>query len=517
MKKKAIMLFLSVFFVFFAVNVRANVLSMQNGNLGVLFLDDSFGFNMGTCDSCVPADGALSFSYNETGGLALLTTHSVIKLDGLRTDGTGYDFYNTFDCPVKGGSVIDGGTYISGTKLVDSAVEVNFRLELVNNPALGSPIDTVKIKYTLTNVSGVTHTVAVRLELDTMVLGQDGAILSIDNGFTTLTTTTQWFKSLGQIPANWWDFDVDPTHGVPNLVGRGYTYNNAYDEPATEPDVMEIANWEAVQGTGQWTGEATGDDMISPDDSAVVFWWCNGDLSSSYTLPAGSTLSFVTYYGINKQPLLTTPTITPTYTQTYTRTPTFTITPTSSITRTSTITATSTPTGTQTFSPTITSTFTNSPTFTDSPTETATPTITPTYTMTDTFTDTPTVTETYTVTDTFTQTPTPTITMTFTPTPPPFQLIGKGNFPNPFDADTNIVYWLSTQAQSVKIMVYTVSGEKVFWDDALTGNAGYNNFYWNGRNRAMKPVASGVFIYRIDASDDRNDHASVTLKAVCVK
>ena len=286
------------------------------------------------------------------------------------------------------------------------------------------------------------------------------------------------------------------------------------------PDILEVANWVDVAGDGEWEQETPGLDMtgsLGRPDSAVVFWWCNGDPSSGFTLNPGNTISFVTYYGLNKQPLLTTPTITPTYTQTYTRTPTFTITQTSSITQTSTITATSTPTATPTFSPTITDTFTNSPTFTDSPTDTDTPTVTPTYTVTETFTDSPTITETYTVTDTFTQTPTPTITPTFTPTPPPFRLIGKGNFPNPFVTDTNIVYWLSTQAQSVKIMVYTVSGEKVFWDDSLTGNAGYNNFYWNGRNRALKPVASGVFIYRIDASDDRNDHASVTLKAVCVK
>ena len=103
------------------------------------------------------------------------------------------------------------------------------------------------------------------------------------------------------------------------------------------------------------------------------------------------------------------------------------------------------------------------------------------------------------------------------PTPPPFELRGKGNFPNPFISDTQIVYWLSTPAQTVKIMVYTVSGEKVFWDDTLAGNQGFNSFHWLGLNRAQRPVASGVFIYRIDAYDDKSHHATVTLKAVCVK
>ena len=287
MKKTAVLTLCALFLPFFA----AAVISIQNSNIGINFADDFFGFNMGTSSTYAPPNSALTYYYPYIATEALETTHSVVKVDGIA-----YDFKY---CPVDSGSVINGGTYVSGSKKINGIIDANFRLEIVNNPVIGSPADTVKIKYTLTNISSATHTVAVRLELDTMVVDQDGAIISIDNGFTTLTTTTAWYKSLGQIPANWWDFNVDPTKGTPTLVGRGYTYNNPYDEAATEPDIMEIANWEDVDNDGQWSLETSGLPMappLGPNDSAVVFWWCNGpDITSSYTLAAGNSISFVTY------------------------------------------------------------------------------------------------------------------------------------------------------------------------------------------------------------------------------
>jgi len=516
MKKIAAIIICLALLQIFTENSAANVINIQNNNIGLNFADDTFGFNMGTSYLYSVPSEPLTFDYPGTSELldplCLSTTHSVINVDGNL-----YDFY---DCPVVG-TVTSGSNYVSVTKQAAGGdIQVNLMMSLVNNPAINSPVDTVKIKYTLTNYSAVAHTVGVRLELDTKVLDQDGAIISTDNGITTLATTTAWYKSLGQIPANWWDFNSSPySIPPPELVGRGYTYNNPYDEAATMPDIMEVANWEMVNGDAQWSGETIGDGLSGPDDSAVVFWWCNGDgdLSSGFTLNPGASISFVTYYGLNEQALLTTPTITPTYSQTFTRTPTFTITRTPTITSTWTGTFTFTPSFTQTYTPTITNTFTNSPTFTITATVTPTSTETPTFTITNTFTVTPTVTPTYTVTETFTQTPTPTITPTFTPTPPPFRLIGKGNFPNPFVSDTYLVYWLSTPAQTVKLMVYTVSGEKVFWDDTLTGTAGYNSYHWTGVNRALKPIASGVFIYRIDAYDDNGNHADVIQKLVCVK
>lgn len=144
------------------------------------------------------------------------------------------------------------------------------------------------------------------------------------------------------------------------------------------------------------------------------------------------------------------------------------------------------------------------------PTKTSTPTFTVTYTMT------PTYTPTYTCTLTGTPTITPTITATYTPTPHPLVLNLKGTFPNPMIIDTHFVYWLSTDAD-VSIKIYTVSGEVVLEQDALPGLEGYDSFYWDGRNRAVKRVASGVFIYRITATTPRNERQEVFSKLAVVK
>ena len=50
------------------------------------------------------------------------------------------------------------------------------------------------------------------------------------------------------------------------------------------------------------------------------------------------------------------------------------------------------------------------------------------------------------------------------------------------------------------MQVYDVSGEKVRFAE-MEGNAGYNEWFWDARNKAVKPVASGVYIIRGIASD----------------
>jgi len=150
------------------------------------------------------------------------------------------------------------------------------------------------------------------------------------------------------------------------------------------------------------------------------------------------------------------------------------------------------------------------------PTNTATPTMTMTSTYTPTFTISATFTPTYTSTLTGTPTITPTVTATFTPTPQPLVLNLKGSFPNPMMNDTHIVYWLSTDAD-VSIKIYTVSGEVVLDTDGLPGLEGYDSYYWDGKNRAARPVASGVLIYRITATTPRNEHRDVFSKLAIVK
>ena len=530
------------------------VISIDDGILKINADPSVYSFTIGTSPAYAPPNGTLLYGYFNPVGIG--TTHAVVRIEGAAVD------MRSFSSSIVT-SMLPASFAITGT-LLYNGVDISSDWEIVNNPATGLPQDTAKIKYTLKNTTAATRTVALRLELDTKVLGNDGANISLDNGFSVITTNTVYYKSLNRIKSDWWDYDISPLIGTPTLVGRGYTKNNPFDEPATEPDIMEVANWKGVSGTAQWALSPAGS---IGTDSAVVLWWCNGDENSlGFTLNPGQSISFVTYYGLNRQPLLTTPTSTMTVTQTSTMTLTGTISPTHTITETATVSPTITPTytfsstftitpsitatptftGTSTFTATpsvtptftVTLTFTDTSTFTDTYTMTITPTITATPTMTPTFTATPSVTPTFTVTLTFTDTPTftvtqtftgtytatstptitatPTITPTFTPTPLPLILNLKGNFPNPFIRDTQIVYKLSVDAD-VKIKIFDVSGEVVRWQEDIAGKAGYNSIYWDGKNRAAKSVASGVFIYRLEASTSRGEHASGFMKAAVVK
>jgi hypothetical protein len=122
------------------------------------------------------------------------------------------------------------------------------------------------------------------------------------------------------------------------------------------------------------------------------------------------------------------------------------------------------------------------------------------------------------VTHTATITPTPTTTgsptASPTQTPRPLILHLYGNSPNPFGGQgTWITYWLQVDAR-VLIEVYDVSGEKVrtlppFAGKSNSVNNGNNQTFWDGRNDSGRPVASGVFIYRISATtphgEERHD------------
>lgn len=191
-------------------------------------------------------------------------------------------------------------------------------------------------------------------------------------------------------------------------------------------------------------------------------------------------------------------------------------TPTATVTKTSTVSPTITRTHTITPTHSITETHTNSPTITE------THTITPTHTITDTHTATPTITETSTITMTHTITPTVTPTLTRTPTPTatntpvPFVMSLEGNFPNPFERDTQIVYWLSREAE-INLKVFTVSGEVVREIKGIAGLKGNNSLYFDGRNKRDKPLASGVYIYKITGRTEKNESASFTSKMSVVK
>jgi len=77
-----------------------------------------------------------------------------------------------------------------------------------------------------------------------------------------------------------------------------------------------------------------------------------------------------------------------------------------------------------------------------------------------------------------------------------------GNYPNPFNPTTRISFRIP-EDQAVRLVIYNQLGQVVntLLDQPLT--AGEYQLVWRGLNQAGKPVASGLYFYRLLAGDQQ--------------
>ncbi len=70
------------------------------------------------------------------------------------------------------------------------------------------------------------------------------------------------------------------------------------------------------------------------------------------------------------------------------------------------------------------------------------------------------------------------------------------NSPNPFNPSTTIKFSLSSTAQT-KLVVYSLTGQVV--RTLVNGQtaAGVHSVVWDGNDNMGRPVASGVYLYRL--------------------
>jgi len=73
-----------------------------------------------------------------------------------------------------------------------------------------------------------------------------------------------------------------------------------------------------------------------------------------------------------------------------------------------------------------------------------------------------------------------------------------GNYPNPFNPETNIKFNLSA-AENVKLTIFNIKGQKVntIIDDILP--AGVHSVRWNGKDFNNRNVSSGLYFYTMEA------------------
>lgn len=71
--------------------------------------------------------------------------------------------------------------------------------------------------------------------------------------------------------------------------------------------------------------------------------------------------------------------------------------------------------------------------------------------------------------------------------------------PNPFRFNTDIVYYLSTPALSVTVTLFTNDGHELIHFDGPT-LVGANKVNWNGRDRDLEPMPTGIYFYAVRAT-----------------
>jgi len=71
------------------------------------------------------------------------------------------------------------------------------------------------------------------------------------------------------------------------------------------------------------------------------------------------------------------------------------------------------------------------------------------------------------------------------------------NYPNPFNPSTTLSYVLDKKG-TVKLTVYDITGKQIKTLVNTSQSPGVHSVVWDGTNNQNQPVASGVYIYRLD-------------------
>ena len=70
------------------------------------------------------------------------------------------------------------------------------------------------------------------------------------------------------------------------------------------------------------------------------------------------------------------------------------------------------------------------------------------------------------------------------------------NAPNPFNSQTVLAYFLPAPG-SARLEVFTLTGQRVAVLQQGPQQAGYHRLRWNGRDDVGRPLASGMYLYRL--------------------
>jgi len=87
----------------------------------------------------------------------------------------------------------------------------------------------------------------------------------------------------------------------------------------------------------------------------------------------------------------------------------------------------------------------------------------------------------------------------------------NSNYPNPFNPDTNIAYSINN-AGKVSLEVYNIKGQLVKTLVNEQQEIGHYIVSWNGKDNSRKPVASGVYFYKMKTQNYNSTKKMILLK-----
>lgn len=91
---------------------------------------------------------------------------------------------------------------------------------------------------------------------------------------------------------------------------------------------------------------------------------------------------------------------------------------------------------------------------------------------------------------------------TWTPEETEFRISDVHNYPNPLKRKTTFTYILSLDADEVQIAIYTSAGRRIQVLKDAAAKEGYNETTWNAQDADGRPLANGVYFYKIRAVHD---------------
>jgi PKD repeat protein len=235
-------------------------------------IDDVTGqFTMGVPNGPIILYGHNSYPWS---------SFTTIKVDGTDYDNCNYwdhTFGNLVQAPTTAGDTNEGIWQLGTTNL-----RVHQYLTLVTGSSTGHQ-DTYAVRYKIENLDSVAHTVGCRILFDTDLDDNDGAPFRVP-GTGSVTTEMEWQGA--NVPPYFFVFN---DLNNPSVTAQA-TLRGGLTVPV--PGKLQLASWpRAFDESNLFDYTVTPDYDFTSDSCYNVYW-------DGYTLGAGQSITFTTYYGL---------------------------------------------------------------------------------------------------------------------------------------------------------------------------------------------------------------------------